>query len=582
MDIFTDFQTYNRYYDKKSTTNNNIFYSSNDTSSIKDNDINSSIPIEPCNKSLQDKESLNTDISIVYDIGFLIGSSVVIYKASQLLYYSTKKIYSILPSNFVTSYYKRKRIAIAKTSMEKKLEITDHTYITNLPLNGLDTTNILSLQDSYLKIRPEQHNNGKVSGTVYKFADEDYLEFIMDSYKKFIFSNPLHPNIFPDIRLMEAEIIHMVKSLFHGDSNSCGSITSGRTESIILACKAYRNWKKCTNNISRPEIIISESAHASFHKAADILNLNIVIVPNNKNRGTINTNIIHKYITKNTVCIVGSAPTYAHGVMDDIVELSEIAIKYNIGLHVDCCLGGFLLPFLSLNGTITMLYDFRLEGVTSISVDTHKYGCCLNGSSIILYKNSTLKEFQYFITKEWNGGVYTAPTLAGSRSGSLVATTWASLLYHGINGYTKIAKDILQLKNDLVQSIQKLDDIYIIGEPVTSIIAISSDILDPYEISIHMNNLGWNLNLLHNPRAFQICLTEVHVKKNIKNSFIKDLTNSITKSKNSTNMFYTNKIGLYGTNILLDDNSILGAVANIYMNTLVTIPVINNYEDSAE
>jgi sphinganine-1-phosphate aldolase len=517
---------------------------------------------------------IHNDMDLIYDIGFIIGASCVTYKVGQLLYYSTKKIYNHLPGNFLTNYYKRQQLVLSEKAIKQKLNIPNHQYITTLPNKGMAATDILELQNTYLTRRTSQPNNGKISGISYKFADEEYLEFIMNSYKKFIFSNPLHPDVFPDIRLMEAEIIQMVKILFHGDKDSCGNITSGGAESIILACKAYRNWKNQTNNITNPEIVISESAHAAFHKAAELLQLNLVIVPNNKHSQTINTTILQKYITANTICIVGSAPTYAHGVMDNISELSEIALRHNIGLHVDCGLGGFILPFLSMEGAISIPYDFRLSGVTSISVDTHKYGCCLKGSSAILYRNNSLKEFQYFITKEWNGGLYATPTLAGTRSGSLIATTWSALLYHGVDGYTNIAKDIIQLKNDLVQSLQRLDDIYIIGEPVTSVIAISSNTLDPYDISSHMTNLGWNLNLLHNPKAFHICLTEVHVKKDIKNMFIKDLQASINQAKSNDSALCENQVGLYGMNMHLNDDSILGAIANIYMNTLITIPNI--------
>ena len=165
---------------------------------------------------------------------------------------------------------------------------------------------------------------------------------------------------------MEIDIINMVKSMFYGDSKCCGNLSYGGTESILLACKTYRDWGYHEKGITKPNIVVLESVHPAFDKACHYFNIKLIKVPVLIESGTNNIYEIDNYIDENTVCLVGSAPSYPHGIIDPIEDMSNLAYIKNIGMHVDCCLGGFLVPFLKKQGLIKNKFDFRLRGVTSI------------------------------------------------------------------------------------------------------------------------------------------------------------------------------------------------------------------------
>ena len=235
------------------------------------------------------------------------------------------------------------------------------------------------------------------------------------------------------------------------------------------------------------------------------------------------------YISKNTVCLVGSAPGFPHGIMDPIEELSQIAKKHNIGLHVDSCLGGFLLPFLKDK----INFDFRCKGVTSISADLHKYGYCPKGVSLLLYKNKELMHNQYFVETEWPGGIYATSTMLGSRSGNLLSLTYATLLHYGLEDYKVKTKEIVDTTKYLVEEIKTINDISVIGKPYLNVIGIKSNDLDIYFVSDKMKALGWNLNNLQYPSSIHLCVTSFHVSKEMRNKFIQDLKTSVYEARNS-------------------------------------------------
>lgn len=220
---------------------------------------------------------------------------------------------------------------------------------------------------------------------------------------------------------------------------------------------------------------------------------------------------VSRLINSNTVLLVGSAPNFPHGIMDDISALSKLAIKRKLPLHVDCCLGSFLVPFLEKAGFETELFDFRLKGVTSISCDTHKYGFAPKGSSTVLYRNATLRKYQYFISPDWSGGVYASPSIAGSRPGALIAGCWASMMSVGESGYIDSCHQIVGAAKKIVESITSnpalSSDLQVIGRPLVSVVAFSSKTLDIYDIADAMSAKGWHLNSLQNPPAMHVAVT---------------------------------------------------------------------------
>tara|TARA_B100000925_G_scaffold278885_1_gene248104 strand:+ start:4690 stop:6300 length:1611 start_codon:yes stop_codon:yes gene_type:complete len=519
----------------------------------------------------------NNDLSIKPILGkynidtiLMIAGSYYLYNKTQD-YFKNKNIYGILQKIPFVKGYLQKKIDEAKNVIKSEFKIKNHTEITSLPEQGLTTENIKSLELNYKALRKYKYQNGMVSGTVYQSGNPEFTNLMTDTVREFMYSNPLHPDVFPDIRLMETDIINMVKKLFNGNSECCGNTTSGGTESILLACKTYRDWGKNVKGITYPQIVVGESVHGSFLKAGEYFNIEIVSVPVDKNTGKLIVKKLKNAITRNTVCIVGSAPSFAHGVTDDIEELSEIALEYNIGLHVDCCLGGFILPFIKRIGLSNSEFTFNLEGVTSISVDTHKYGNSMKGSSVILYRNKELRKHQYYVNTSWNGGIYATPTIAGSRSGVSIATTWASLLYYGLSGYTETALKIIKLKNNLLNSIMQIDGLIVIGTPATSVIAVRSDSFDIYLVGSYMTSKGWNLNILQNPKAFHICLTSLHVTNKILDSFISCLKEAVEYAKNNPDNKKSGTCAIYGMTSTVGDPNIIKEVTYGFLDTLTEI-----------
>jgi sphinganine-1-phosphate aldolase len=271
-----------------------------------------------------------------------------------------------------------------------------------VPTKGRSEKELLSLMVTW---KDKEHSlwNGdnKVSGCVYH-GGATLKQFQAKVMALFISSNPLHPTTFPFVRRMEAEVVSMCKNLFHGGAESCGVMSSGGTESILLAIHAYKEWA-LERGIEYPEVIKPSSAHPAFDKAAHYFGVKLVVVPVNQTTFTVDLADVRKAINKNTIALIGSAVNYPYGTLDDIEGLSKLAVDNNLGLHVDCCLGSILIAYMPKLGYPDHLFDFRLPGVTSISCDTHKYGFTPKGSSVIMWSRPELRRHHYYIIKNWPG-----------------------------------------------------------------------------------------------------------------------------------------------------------------------------------
>jgi len=235
---------------------------------------------------------------------------------------------------------------------------------------------------------------------------------------------------------------------------------------------------------------------------------------------------VRKAANGNTICIVGSAPNFPHGIVDPIKEMSEIARERGICFHVDACLGGFVLPWAERLGYPVPEFDFRLPGVTSISADTHKFGYAAKGTSVILYRTPELRRYQYYTIADWPGGLYFSPTFAGSRPGALSAACWAALLSMGEDGYLESVKQILTTAEVIKQGINEISELKLMGDPLW-VIAFESKELDIYKIMDQMTHKGWNLNGLHKPSCAHICLTLRHTKQGVAERFLSELKDAV-------------------------------------------------------
>ena len=475
------------------------------------------------------------------------------YKLIKLYYKycSIKKLLLLIP-------YFRKKTYQKLYDITKVLEDDFNNHYKNinkLPNEPLNEDQIVLRLKSMETI--SQINPNKISGTIYH-GGRKHKKKLLKIFEKFIWSNPLHPELFPSIREMEIDIINMSIDMFNGDNRCLGNVTSGGTESIILACKTYRDWAKSEKGIYKPNIVALSSVHPAFDKACHYFNINLIKVPVTKN-GTNTFKTIRKYITSNTICVVGSAPSYAHGIIDPINKMSKYCNSIGIGFHIDCCLGGFLVPFLKNKNTTL---DFRLSGVTSISLDTHKYGYSFKGSSVLLFRNHKYKKYQHFINPNWNGGMYGTPTVLGSKSGAIISATWGSMLYMGRKYYTKIALQIQDGVKEIIKAFTNNEYIAIIGNPRINVVAFTSNKLNIYLIVTEMKEKGWNLNILQNPDAFHICVTNRHIDT-IK-IFIKDLHDSINIIKKNPEQSLSGTMALYGSSKTIDK-------------TLFTNDIIDNF-----
>jgi sphinganine-1-phosphate aldolase len=299
-------------------------------------------------------------------------------------------------------------------------------------------------------------------------------------------------------------------------------MSSGGTESLLLSCLVYRERAKYECGITEPEIVIPVTAHAAFDKAGKYFHIKVIRTPLEKgNTGKADIDAMRAAITRNTIAIVGSAPGFPHGIVDDIEALGRLAEEKNLPLHVDCCMGGYLLPFMDKAGFPIAPFDFRIKAVTSISCDPHKFGFTPKGNSVIMYRNAKLRSYQYCVSTDWPGGIYASPTMAGSRPGCLIAGCWATLLYFGVEGYVKSTKTIITTARKLKAGIQRIEGLQIFGDPQCSIISFQSDRFDVLRLAHPLSLKGWRLSVLQFPPAVHMCCTY------LTNQSIEDLLNEL-------------------------------------------------------
>ena len=402
-----------------------------------------------------------------------------------------------------------------------------------IPDQGRHPSEILNEMEAIAELEQVRWKEGYASGAVYH-GDVDHINFLNRVYAMNSQSNPLHTDLWPSSAKYESEITAMTARMMgaeaaanrsDADQQICGVVTSGGTESILLAMKTYRDWARDQKKITQPEMIVPVTAHAAFEKAAAYFKIKLKRIPVDADYRA-DVVAARKAITRNTVVIVGSAPSFPHGMIDPIEELSELAREKAIGFHTDACLGGFVLPWAEKLGYAIPPYDFRLPGVTSISADTHKYGYAPKGTSVILYRGLALRRYQYFTSTDWPGGLYFSPTFAGSRSGALSAACWAAMIKVGKNGYQAASRKILDTASKIKKGIHEISDLHILGDPLW-VIAFGSKTLDIYEVMDYMANRKWSLNGLHHPACIHICVTLRHTQPGVAERFIEDLKSAV-------------------------------------------------------
>lgn len=392
----------------------------------------------------------------------------------------------------------------------------------------------LSRKLESVKSADARWDQGRIFGFVYH-PGRHYAKLSEEYLNAFLYESTLNPSTFPSLKLFEKDVVSMAAGLLHGDRHVAGNVTSGGSESIFLALKVARDHAMEKHTAQKQwEVILPETTHPAFLKACHYLGLKAVVLPVGDDKRA-DVRAIQNAITDRTIMLTCSAPCFPYGVVDPVEELAKVAIKHKLLLHVDACMGGFMLPFLEELGYNVPVFDFRIPGVTSVSLDAHKYGYSPKGVSIILYRSRKLRRKQFFVHADWSGGIFASTTFMGTKSGGPLAGCWAVMNHLGREGYRTIAGQVMKTTGKIRNGIEKHPSLHLIGSPHMSVMAFTSDDGDIFNIGDALHARGWHLDRLQFPDALHLTVTQLNIGK--EDEFLHDL-DEIMANRVSLNQEY--------------------------------------------
>ncbi len=416
--------------------------------------------------------------------------------------------------------------------------------VTRIPEKGLDPDKILQTMKDYGQ-DDANYKDARTWSLVY-YLGEEHTDFLKKAYGQYFSENGLNPMAFQSLRRFEYEVVRMAVHMLNGGPEAVGTMTSGGTESCLLSVKTYRDLARARRPwIRHPEMVAPETIHVAFEKGAEYFGLKLRRAPVGQD-GRVNLKAYKRLINRNTVALFASAPNYPHGMVDPIEEIAAIARKKKLPFHVDGCLGGFFLPWVEKLGYPIPPFDFRVEGVTSMSADIHKYGYAAKGASVVLYRNMDYMKHQMFVYESWSGGVYASPALLGTRPGGSIAAAWATLNRMGEEGYLERAKVVMETTRRLMNGIRAIPELDIVGSPQASVFAYRSNDpdLDIYAVADVLEERGWNVDRQQNPEALHAMVTPQHEK--IVDQYLSDLNEAVTRVKAHPEMAASGNAAMYG------------------------------------
>jgi glutamate/tyrosine decarboxylase-like PLP-dependent enzyme len=367
---------------------------------------------------------------------------------------------------------------------------------------------------------------GQCSGTMY-CGDHDHYDFLNEAFSHFSYVNSLQRDMCPSSTKFEAEVIAMTLDLLGAasltETTPAGLITSGGSGSIAHAVLAYREHHPTSG---RPNIIKPETAHPAFSKAGHLFGVEMRIAPVDPVTTLVDLDWVADHIDENTVALIGSACNYGYGTIDPITELGALALERGVGLHVDGCLGGFILPFGRELGYDIAPFDFSVPGVTSISADTHKYGYALKGTSVLCFADKALRNDQYFYLTDWSGGKYCSPGMDGSRSAGLLAATWAAMVHLGRAGYRRYAEQIFATSATMQEAVRSHESLRILGKP-SFLFSFTADEYDVYLVNDFLRTRGWRMNGQQYPNAIHMAVTRPQTQPGVTERWATDLADAV-------------------------------------------------------
>lgn len=403
---------------------------------------------------------------------------------------------------------------------------------------------------------------GRVFGYTYD-AGREAERVSKEAYMAFLSENMLDPRVFPSLRRFEIEVVSMCREHLRGGPEVVGTFTSGGTESVLLAVKTARDYfRRIKPEIREPEMVLPVSAHAAFHKAAHYFDVKVVPVGIDPVTYEADLEAVKKAIGPNTILLVGSAPQFAHGVVDPIRELGQLALEHGLLLHVDACIGGFLLPWVRKLGRHVPDFDFAVPGVTSISMDLHKYAFCAKGASILLMRDKALREHQYFACAEWPGYGVVNSTIQSTKSGGPVAAAWATLHHIGEDGYLELARRTMDATDRLLAGVESVPGLKVMGKPVASIVAFTTDdaAAEPFDVFDLADEMKLRKWLVGPQLAYGVSKANIHLTIGpthdaIVDEFVRDLRDSAEAAKKQPKSTLADQIRAVFANMRPEDLS---------------------------
>jgi len=387
-----------------------------------------------------------------------------------------------------------------------------------LPAHGSSLEAVME-QLRALQVSDADYHNARTWGLIYN-AGPEVDAMLQAAADHVLLENALNPFVFPSLREMQRDVVSISAALMHGGDDASGAMTSGGTESIFIAGKTARDRMRAERGITKGRIVIPKTAHPAFIKAAHYLDLEYVHMPLGEDLRT-RADDLGPLITDDTVLCVGSAPNYPFGMIDPIPEMAAIASARGVPFHVDACLGGFMLPFVERLGRPVPPWDFRVDGVTSISADLHKYGYAIKGASVVLHRPKGNMRYQVFQFGDWPGGIYGSQAFQGTKPAPPIAAAWAVLHFLGEEGYLRLARQTLDATQRLVDGVGAIDGLHVWGEPDMTVVAIGSSAQDVFAIGDAMEQRRWHFDRQDHPPALHLMASPRHAL--VVDEFLADL-----------------------------------------------------------
>lgn len=389
------------------------------------------------------------------------------------------------------------------------------------------------------------YRDSKIWSLVY-YLGEEHTAFLKEAYGLYFSENALNPMAFKSLKRMETEIVQMTGRLLNGDDQVVGTMTSGGTETCLLPVVTYRDRARAVRRLPfKPEMIAPRSIHVAWEKAANYFGVKMVHAPLDENFG-VDVDAVERLINRNTILLVASAPSYPYGAVDPIPALGELALRHNLPLHVDSCLGGFLLPFVERLGYPVTPFDFRVPGVTSIGADLHKYGFSAKGASVLIYRRMEYLQHQFFVYADSPIGIFASPAMLGTRPGGAIAAAWAALNAIGLDGYLEISRTIMDTTKRLKQGIEAIDGLTVLGKPAMSVFAYASrdKDLDIYAVGDQLEERSWLVDRIQHPSALHCMVTPRHA--DVAEAYLADLREAVAVVRRNPALAAKGNAAMYG------------------------------------